>query len=208
MISEEKFLSTADDLQCDVASIKAVAEVESSGAGFLRSGKLKILFEGQYFHKYTHGRFDALEPTLSYPKWTSKFYKGGEGEYKRFNKAFNLDKTAAMYSSSWGRFQIMGFNFSLCGFTSVDEFVDFLRAEENNHLEAFCAYIQSVYLIDELREHRWTDFARKYNGPLYWKNQYDTKLMAAYLKHFKQPDQNPVRLTAAHDNTISPENEG
>ncbi|WP_423146379.1 N-acetylmuramidase family protein [Rubrolithibacter danxiaensis] len=191
MITEEMFHDVAQSIDCDVAAIKAVSEVESSGSGFLKSGKVRVLFEGHVFHKYTHGKYDKSHPTLSYPKWTSKYYVRGEAEYHRFSEAFRLDKTAAMFSCSWGRFQIMGFNFSLCGFKKVGDFVDFLKVDEKNHLEAFCRYVQSVYLGDELREHRWKDFARKYNGPLYEKNQYDKKLLAAYLKYSNPELLNP-----------------
>ena len=37
-------------------------------------------------------------------------------------------------------------------------------------------------LADELREKRWADFARKYNGVNYAINKYDTKLAAEFVK--------------------------
>jgi len=49
MISENQFSTSAKSLNVEVASIKAVAEVESSGDGFLADGKPKILFEPHIF---------------------------------------------------------------------------------------------------------------------------------------------------------------
>ena len=59
----------------------------------------------------------------------------------------------------------MGFNYALCGFLSVELFVDTMKRDEAAQLEAFCEYVLHVGLDDELRYGRWTDFARKYNGP-------------------------------------------
>ena len=55
--SPEKFLADKDlidlakELKVEVTTVKAVYEVESSGRGFLTSGKQKILFEGHVFWK-------------------------------------------------------------------------------------------------------------------------------------------------------------
>jgi hypothetical protein len=49
-------------------------------------------------------------------------------------------------------------------------------------------FIKSEHLDDDLRRHSWASFARGYNGPGYRKNQYDTKLAAAFAKWSKIPD--------------------
>jgi hypothetical protein len=76
----------------------------------------------------------------------------------------------------------MGFNFALCGFKSVEEFWAALGRSEGEQLNAFCSYVKSVGIDDELRNHDWAEFARRYNGPEYKKNQYDTKLANAYAR--------------------------
>jgi peptidoglycan hydrolase-like protein with peptidoglycan-binding domain len=43
-------------------------------------------------------------------------------------------------------------------------------------------FIKSVNLDAKLRVRDWTGFARGYNGPSYWRNQYDVKLKAAFEK--------------------------
>jgi hypothetical protein len=180
---ESDFEEAAGALGCDVAAIKAVAEVESAGGGFNADDSLKILFEGHIFHKYTQGRFDVAHPTLSYPVWTRVHYgKDQFAEHCRLKAAVELDPVAALMSTSFGKFQIMGFNFPMCGFASVDEFVHSLSLGEHEHLAAFVEFIEHRGMADELREHRWADFARLYNGPRFAENAYHTKMEAAFRK--------------------------
>ena len=56
---------------------------------------------------------------------------------------------------------------------------------EREHLMAFVNYVIQMSLVDELINKKWADFARKYNGPEYKKNNYDIKLAAAYKKYNK-----------------------
>lgn len=189
-LKEQDFTQAAKLLKCNVAAIKAVAEVESSGDGFLTDGRVKILFEGHTFHKYTKGIYSASYPTISYPKWTTQFYtKGktgdirGAGELARLDQAMYLNKTAALMSASYGKFQVMGFNFASCGYMSVNDFYTDVQIDEAHHLDIFCKYIIHAGLGDELYNLRWDDFARKYNGPEYKKNRYTEKLWAAYDKY-------------------------
>lgn len=182
VLGEQDYIDAAKTIGCALSSVKAVAQVESAGAGFLASDFPKILFEGHIFCKYTRGIYSAEHPTISYPKWTKAFYLGGEREYERLNAAKALDVTAALMSTSWGKFQIMGFNFALCGYKSVGEFVAAMYLSEREHLLAFIEYVKHVGLDDELRDKRWAAFADKYNGPQYRKNNYDGRLAAADKK--------------------------
>jgi len=182
-LEERDYVAAAFTLECEVAAIRAVCEVEAPNGGFATNGRCVTLFEGHQFHKYTKGRFSAKYPTLSYPVWTTKHYgRNSTAEQLRLKQAMELDYAAALMSTSWGRFQIMGFNFALCGFTNVVDFVKAMEESEQLQLDAFVQYIISVSLQDELQDHRWADFARKYNGPAYVKNAYDTKLAKAYDK--------------------------
>lgn len=189
-LTESDFTAAARLLQCDVAAIKAVAEIESSGDGFLTDGRVKILFEGHQFYRFTKGAFAAAHPTICFQKWTTAFYsKGatadvrGAGELARLDQAMQLDRNAALLSASYGKFQIMGFNFAICGFAAVETFYQTMQADEREHLKAFCNYIKGNTLDDELRSHNWAELARRYNGPDYRKNRYDEKLAAAYVRH-------------------------
>jgi hypothetical protein len=183
LLEERDYVAAAFALECEVAAVKAVCEVEAPRGGFA-NGLCLTLFEGHIFHKYTKGRFSEKHPDLSYVEWTTKHYgKTPALERQRLARAMALDYAAAMMSASWGRFQIMGFNFALCGYTNVVDFVAAMEKSEKHQLDAFVEYIKNTHLADELQDHRWADFARKYNGPQYQKNKYDTKLARAYEKH-------------------------
>ncbi len=187
---ETDFKEAAKLLKCDIAAIKAVAEVESRGNGFLSDGRVKILFEGHWFYKYTNGQYTAKHPALCYPKWTTQFYtKGanadvcGAGELARLEQAMALNRDAALLSASYGKFQVMGFNHAICGFTSVEAFYQSMLLSEQEHMKAFCNYIKNNALDRDLQSHNWAELARRYNGPDYRRNRYDEKLAAAYAKY-------------------------
>lgn len=184
MLTDKAIAAAAKRIGCDTASVRAVAEVESRGGGFLPSGNIKVLFEGHWFHRYTDGKFAATHPTLSYPKWTREHYcKSSEDEYKlRFLAALKLDRRAALMSTSYGLFQVMGFNFAVCGWKSVEDFYRSMLTGEDAHLDAFDDYVVNSGLGDELRRLDWDGFAHGYNGPEYRKNDYAGKLSRAYAK--------------------------
>lgn len=192
-LNEDDFKAAAALLRCDVPAIKAVAEVESAGGGFLSDGRVKILFEGHKFYKYTKGAYAQTNPTICYKVWTKAFYaKGktadirGAGELARLNEAMALDRTAALKSASYGKFQIMGFNFGICGFENVEDFFAAMQVSEGEHLKAFCNFITSNSLDGALRNHQWAKLAQGYNGDGYKENQYDTKLANAFAKYSNQ----------------------
>lgn len=187
MLTREFFVDDAAKIGCSVAAVQAVAAVESSGKGFNPEGFPLTLFEGHWFYKYTNGKFAASEPTLCYPTWTKQFYgKTWKEEKDRLDRAIQLDRTSALLSASWGMFQIMGGNFTYCGCKTIQQFVNAMCKDENSQLELFTNYVINRGLADELRDLRWADFARLYNGPGYKKNAYDTKLDAAYKKYAAQ----------------------
>jgi hypothetical protein len=181
-INAEDIGRAADKLGCDQAAVRAVLAVESRGRGFNPDGSVVTLFEGHKFHRFTDGRFDLSHPDLSYPTWSRQWYGDWEHEQDRLARATALDREAALKSASWGLFQIMGFNHGACGFLTVEGFVQAMRESEGRQLDAFVDLIEEWGLADEMRDRRWRDFARKYNGPAYAVNKYDVKLAAAWRK--------------------------
>ncbi len=167
-------------LGCDQAAIRAVASVESSSSGFLKDGRPKILFEAHIFARLTQHRFNDAHPSISSRVWNQALYSGGEKEHDRLARAIDLDRDAALQSASWGKFQIMGFNWSRCGFKTLQDFINAMHKSEGDHLTAFCHFVKSMGLDDELRAHDWPAFARGYNGPSFAKNRYDAKLAEAH----------------------------
>ena len=185
-LTEADYRAAADSLGCEVAAVKAVAEVESAGAGFLRSGEPKILFEAHVFDRLTQGRYRKSHPNISSAKWDRSLYVGGQGEHRRLQEAVALDREAALQSASWGRFQVMGFNWKVCGYGSLQSFINDMYRSESGHLRAFVGFVRSLGLAKYLRSKDWAGFARGYNGPGYAANSYDVKIAAAYARHSGQ----------------------
>jgi hypothetical protein len=185
-INEQDLRDAATALSAELASVKAVSQVESRGDGFLASGRPKILFERHIFSGSSYGTghaYDATHPDISDTS-PGGYGAGGEHQYDRLYKAMACDRPAALKSASWGRFQIMGFNFSVAGFTSVEDFVAQMYVSEGQHLLAFTNYVKNTSGLQKaLQDKDWTTFAQKYNGPDY-KNAvpkpYDEMLEDAY----------------------------
>lgn len=188
MITEKAYKRASKLLFCEVEVIKAIAKVESNGNGFNSDGTPKTLFEGHWFHKLTGGKYSGVWKyrSISYPRWTRIWYGKQKAEKKRLSLACSLDREAGLKSASWGAFQIMGFNYSLCGFTSVQDFVNAMYANEDAQLIAFVNYIKNRKLGKYLREKNFDNFAYYYNGKSYKENRYAKKMRIAYLQSKKQ----------------------
>lgn len=180
----EDFVDDAKLIGCEVAAVRAVADVESSGSGFCPDGFPKTLFEGHYFSRLTQGVYDDKYPSISYPKWTKQFYgKSWQEERERLDQASKLNRVAALQSASWGAFQVMGANHAICGFTTVQAFVNTMCGSANQQLAVFTAFVMTNGLADELQRKDWPAFARQYNGRRYAENGYHLKMAAAYARY-------------------------
>jgi hypothetical protein len=179
----------ARELDIEYACLRAVDFVESRGNGFDSAKRPKILFERHTFRKRTNNKFDKTNPKVSgSPGGYTK-----NNEYSRLKEAMALDRTAALMSCSWGRYQIMGYNYKLAGYETLDQFVSAMCESEDNQLKAFINFLKSTKLNIPLKEKNFAKFARGYNGPNYDKepgrdNDYDTRLAKAYNK-FKLDDE-------------------
>ena len=202
----DDFREVATRIGCQPAQIYAVWQVESGGGwfrdvrkkileldgpgGFIDGPHLpKILFEAHKFHKYTNGRFTKSHPNLSSRRWNRKLYIGGQGEWARLHAAMKLDRRAALMSASVGGGQIMGFNYKLAGYNSVEEFWTAQKTSEREHLEAFANFIINSRLGRALRQvsRRHADckaIAKGYNGSGYWMHKpgYHIRIARAYDK--------------------------
>jgi hypothetical protein len=181
-LSDDDYKQAADRLGCEVAAVKAVAEVESGRYGaFLPSGEPVILFERHLFSRLTGRKYDAQYPDISNRK------PGGYGavsqQHVRLQKAAALDRNAALQSCSWGRFQVLGMNWKSLGYPSLQDFVNSMYASEAGHLDSFIRYVETNGLGKYLKSKNWAGFAKGYNGPSYKQYSYDTKLAAAYKKY-------------------------
>lgn len=192
-LTNEMIKDLANRLGIEPALLKAVQIVEAAGRdGFLSDGKPQILFEGHIMYKEFHKKFpdrdlDYLCKRFSmvfYPKWDKSKYFGGLGEYKRLELAKEIDEECALKATSWGMFQIMGFNHNLCGCKDVFDFVHKMSESHEKQLELMYYFMNNSGCLKELKEKDWAGFAKKYNGPGYAQNAYDQKLRNAY-ENFK-----------------------
>lgn len=188
MFTENQYQKAATELGVTVAHLKAFAEVESSGDGFLSTGEPKILFERHVFYdRLTDNRGRAFAdyvrqraPDICNPS------AGGYGKYSeqhpKLQRAVRYDRPSALESCSWGAFQIMGYHWKTLGYSGIQAFINDAYTEAGQ-LELLIRFLKAnPAIVSAMRARNWAEVARLYNGPAYAKNQYDTKLAAAYKK--------------------------
>jgi len=181
-LTDADYRAVAQMIGCQIAAVRAIVEIESSGSGFLPDGRPKILFEAQWFSEFTDGQYDTSQPDISSVRWNPDLYLGGAREWTRLEKAIKLDRTAALKAASWGLGQIMGFNFPSAGYKDVESFVKDMHISEGKQLTAMFNFIKSQKLDRFLINRDWAGFALRYNGEGYRQNRYDEKLAAAFHK--------------------------
>ncbi len=163
----------AASLGVDPCFITAVASNESANKGFLPDGRVIIRFEKHVFARELKKRGAPQKHIDVAAKFTGT-------SWETLNAAISLNEEAALCSTSFGMFQIMGFNFRNAGFGSVFEFVQAQKESEERQLEAFCTFARNEGLLLFMVGLDFAGFARRYNGPGYAQNQYDTKLRRAF----------------------------
>jgi hypothetical protein len=197
MITAKNYEEAAKRIGCEVNVIRAVAGVESGGSGFLKDGRVLILFEPHVFWRQLIAKrinpqvILLRRPELGhvlYERWGTYPYGHISEQWDRVNLATSVNQVAALSSASWGKFQIMGYHFERCGYASIDEMQKAFSVDESNHLKAFVSFIISTGLDRFLSKKDWTNFARNYNGAGYRNSpstvydDYDWKLVHLYDK--------------------------
>jgi len=180
-LSDEGMDKAYGTLEVSGPEVWAVLSVETHGFGFLRDRRPQILFERHIFHRLTNGRYDSGNSDISLAN--AGGYTGGSAEYTRLEKAMGFDREAALQSASWGIGQVMGFNYKIAGFATIDEMVQSMVNGEDAQLLAMANFIKGNKLAAALQDRDWASFARGYNGADFQKNQYDTKLAAAHARY-------------------------
>lgn len=180
--------------------IHALIEVETSGSGFDRHGRPKMLFEPHKFYKHLskdpEKRARAVRQGLAYREWGTQKYP--KDSYARLAAAMEIDEHAALMSASWGLGQIMGENYRLAGYKSVEEMVQAFTEDEDNHLEAMIHFVKASGIDDDLRRIEQkirrkekitiadvVPIVRTYNGAGYKRNRYDTRFLTALNRWIK-----------------------
>jgi biotin carboxyl carrier protein len=192
LVESGDYVQAATSLQCEVGAIKAVAKVESPRGSFstyLGRQLPTILYERHYFRNFTSGQYTSSYPNLSGSQGNYGLYSA---QYPKLEQAMALNQSAALKSCSWGKFQLMGANFTACGFSSVENMVNAMCVSEKEHLKAFVNFIKAdSRLLRAIQHKNWATFAYYYNGSHYAENQYDTKMQDAYNHFVAHPNENP-----------------
>lgn len=181
--SLDALTTAARHLGVELAAIQAFADVERGPwSAFLPSGEPLALFERHLFHRYTDGRFDETAPDVS--ATTMGGYGPLARQHARIRRACALDREAALRATSWGLWQVLGNNWDVCGYSTLDAFVAEAYVDVNGHLRLFVAFVAaSSALVRAIRARDWATAARLYNGSGYAEHAYDTRLAAAYARH-------------------------
>jgi hypothetical protein len=174
----------SDSIDVDYASLMAFITVESGGKGFNDDGKIIIQFEPAWFKKYVKTR--KPEHASLWKIIDANRVEGQKPEWTTFNAAFKINPNAALLSTSIGLMQVMGFNFSKCGYTSVNDMWDSFKLGEFQQVQGAANFIKNTpSLYKALKSKDWAKVAYYYNGSNYAVNNYDVKLKTAYLKYSK-----------------------
>jgi hypothetical protein len=188
-LTDADFRTAATTLGCDLAAMKAVAQVESGGSGFGADGRPIIRYELHRFQSKTNAELHKTHPHVSQPTLaTGGAYHNGQQsrEYTMLYNAMLLERKGkrtieeAIESVSWGKFQIMGENWSMLQASSALAFARDMWRSEVHQLSAFVGFVQGKGLVTALRTHNWAQFARGYNGANFAVNEYDVKLARAF----------------------------
>jgi N-acetylmuramidase len=180
-ISDVQYAEVAKSLDIEVAAIKAIASVESSGEGYDTKGRPIVRLEAHWFKKLTNNLYDQSHPHLSNTTPASYRYGNWSNQYSRLYEAIALDSVAAIKATSWGQFQVMGFNHN--GWPDPVSFARAMQADPVNQLKTFAAYLRDRKLVTHIQKKDWASVALGYNGGDYAVNKYDTRMAAAYKKY-------------------------
>ena len=163
-LSNLDYLIAAMQLGCKASAIKAVAMIESNGEGFTSTGIVKTRLESQFLAKYQAASGKAPKSFLT------------------FASAYAYDASSAILSTSFGEFQVMGFNYKAAGYTTPQAYYNAVKNSAVSQLNSFVGFVKVNKLAQYLKDQNWAGFAYRYNGPGYKANSYDTKLAYWYNK--------------------------
>lgn len=177
----------SDVLKIEPAVAVATLAVESGGQAFGPDGKMIIRFENHVFYNQwgknnqakfaQHFLYNSSQPWTGH-KWRptpgeawrptnlAEFHGSQAREWEVFNFATTLNDAAAKMSISMGAPQIMGFNFSLIGFASVQDMFNAFVSGEREHIIGFFDFVQYVSpnAVKALQTRDFKTFATYYNG--------------------------------------------
>lgn len=188
-LSRADIVASAKGLGVEAAALKSVIDVECPKPGFDDEGRPTILFEPHIYYKYLtraniitkRDQLQTLFPDMVSRTWDRSLYNV-RPSHDKLAVASVLNWDAAHMACSWGKGQVMGFNWQDLKYPSLKAFVDAMHESEAAQIDAMCRFITVNGLVSAMKNHDWAGFALRYNGEGYKANKYDTKLAAAYKK--------------------------
>ena len=189
VLTPDDIKAAALGLGVEPAALKAVIDVECPKDGFGAEGKPTILFEPHIYYRYLtraeiitkRDQLQTLFPDMVSRTWDKSLYNV-RPSHDKLAVAAVLNWDAAHMACSWGKGQVMGFNWQDLKYPSLKAFIDAMHESEAAQIDAMCRFITVNGLVSAMKNHDWAGFALRYNGEGYKANQYDTKLAAAYKK--------------------------
>ncbi|BAW19239.1 hypothetical protein [Ralstonia phage RP31] len=205
-VNDDAYAQAAKALGVPQSYVRAIQQVETTGSSFLPDGRVKILFERQWFYQKLKGaiasnaatranvaaklKSTATDVATLMTQMVQQFgdicnpvrggYQGGAAEWDRLNKAMDFDVESGAQAASYGGYQLMGFNYKGCGYSSGKAMMLALAASESCQFLAMISFIKSnPNLWSSFKAANWAAFAEGYNGSQYKQNNYDTKLASA-----------------------------
>ena len=192
-LTPDDYKTVAAELDIPVAAIRAVVEIEAGarGEGFNGDNTPIINFDLTMFRQAARRRginlskYEKKYQVVFQPLNRKKYGSTQAAQYARLDAAMKIDTVAALEGTFWGMFQIGGFNWKICGCSSVKEFAHLMGRSELDQLELFGKFLQSRGLDKYIRNRQWSQFALRYNGPGYRKRSYDSRIAAAFARYSK-----------------------
>ncbi|MDE6331734.1 MAG: N-acetylmuramidase family protein, partial [Muribaculaceae bacterium] len=174
-LTERDYEEVAGELGVEVASIKAVVEIEAGKAhqGFWSEGKPVINFDLAVFRRMARrnnvslGKYSRSHKVVFARPDAKRYGSQQAAQQARLDAAMEIDSLTAIQGTFWGMFQIGGFNWKKCGAASPEEFVRLMSRSERDQLELFAEFIVNSGLLPALKSRNWSKFAYGYNGPGY-----------------------------------------
>lgn len=150
-------LAIADALGLEPVMVMAVVSNQADRRGIAPDGRLLIRFEPQIFYEKwgqahserfaDHFKFDPTQPhqdhhwrTSAGDEWQA-CHDNQASEWAAFRQARILDETAAKLSLQMGLAEMMGFNYAILGYHSVDGMFKALATNERYQLFALFDFI-------------------------------------------------------------------
>lgn len=187
-VTEASIAVMAAEIGVPYYRLRGVIDVEAPRGPFDRRGRPTMLFEPHQFYKRVRvdRRAEAVRRRLAQPQRPAAGSYPADS-YPRLEQAMEIDETAALASCSWGRGQVMGFNYAAAGYRSVRSMVEAMCRSESEQLRAMCMFIRSQGLVGALKRGDAVAFARGYNGAGYARDGYHTRLAAAWAAWRERP---------------------